>query len=34
MWIHIRHFGCLQGVVPDPSVVDSNLVRTKMSLTF
>ena len=34
MWLHVRHFGCLQGVVPDLPVVDGNLVRTRMSLIF
>ena len=34
MWVHVRHFGCLQGVVPDFPVVDGNLVRTRMSLIF
>ena len=32
MWIHVRHFGCLHGVVPDLSGVEGNLVRTRMSL--
>ena len=34
MCVHVRHFGCLQGVVPDLSVVDGNLLRTRMSLIF
>ena len=34
MWVHVRHFGWLQGVVPDCSVVDGNFVRTSMSLIF
>ena len=34
MWVHVGHFGCFQGVVPDLSVVDGNLVWTRMSLIF
>ena len=34
MRVHVRHFGWLQDVVPDCSVLDGNLVQTIMSLTF